>query len=524
MKISKEVEKAFIDWRDNNKNSYLKFDNVAIMRQQLGGDQELITFLNELKKYKDEYLSYYNYIDLNPYFPSDKQTTTNSKQVIISVQQKIDQARQDCDALERQYEAINNQYSEIWNEVQERDDKTWVRKSWHFNYQALYKKYDGDKNKVGKHIYCSFYDMLCYKIDGHGKKSLTTAEFTSIIENTHISNGNTEDDGMITIKDKIRTKWKQLETIDWWGEDKDPLLYFNIMKKIGAWNDGDEKILMQKSKEDGYQEMINRIQTVYASYSGEDKYQFKNPNANLSEKFTEIATVTQKLVDNANEYIKTPGLVNAWNSAKSYIKEKTLGELMKNYPTPQDAMKYFMRIGMEYTYRQTFNKMEISYPEKVKTDEQKTDWLKSKINNFTDFDLNYFRSQNFNDLWSQYSTKPRCPFKTLNEFLDYVDNNAKEANIFLEHELAKETFSKWFGQEYDNPENLDREKQIQDIDSKLKDLWTYDKEGSAFKTEMLEYNTNFSTKNTVAKFVLDKERDMEGWRIFMKVKNLFLHC
>ncbi|KAK8852614.1 hypothetical protein M9Y10_017602 [Tritrichomonas musculus] len=520
MKISKEVEKAFIDWRDNNKNSYLKFDNVAIMRQQLGGDQELITFLNELKKYKDEYLSYYNYIDLNPYFPSDKQTTTNSKQVIISVQQKIDQARQDCDALERQYEAINNQYSEIWNDVKERDDKTWVRKPWQFNYQALYKKYDGDKNKVGKHIYCSFYDMLCYKIDGHGKKSLTTAEYTSIIENTHISNGNTEDDGMITIKDKIQKKWKQLETIDWWGEDKDPLLYFNIMKKIGAWNDGDEKILMQKSKEDGYQEMINRIQTVYASYSGEDKYQFKNPNANLSEKFTEIATVTQKLVDNANEYIKTPGLVNAWNSAKSYIKEKTLGELMKNYPAPQDAMKYFMRIGMEYTYRQTFNKMEIKYPETVKTDEQKTDWLKSKINNFTDFDLNYFQSQNFNDLWSQYSTKPRCPFKTLNEFLDHVDNNAKEANIFLEHELAKETFSKWFGQEYENSDKLDREKQIQDIDSKLKDLWTYDKEGSAFKTEMLEYNTNFSTKNTVAKFVLNKERDMEGWRIFMKVKNL----
>ena len=42
--------------------------------------------------------------------------------------------------------------------------------------------------------------MLFYKLDGHGRKSLSNTEFASIINNNFISNGNTEDDGMVTIK------------------------------------------------------------------------------------------------------------------------------------------------------------------------------------------------------------------------------------------------------------------------------------------------------------------------------------
>ncbi len=513
--INGEFLKAMESWGPPELMQKVIIDNYTDFANKLGGAQQAMTFLKKLVNPAKEYLIYHNDLKLQTFM--DKVKTSGDdyyvgEAILAQIKQENLKANGEVNDFKRDNDLVLEQCLGIYNNIAPKQKWDKIKE---YPVLDIYRKYNGDTQKMKIELNCRLYNLYANSIDYKGgAKPLVEAE---VDQYANASNG------LEKIVEKIQILTSGHMNQKAWKEDSDCLAFQEFLKTIGMYTTQQEinKIDNQFAflgEDDRYTAMTNFLNKKYYKWSGGKQYTYPSGMTNKSEKFNALLTDTIRLRKSYKSKKGNQDLYGMWQALKDHIPEKDFGKFAESYPNDDDAIRYLQRVNLELQFRQLFRQQSIDYPAEIKTDAQKIDYLNEYLSGYQQVDLAYLGTNEFWKPWTDYLATGRSQWKSVYEFVSHFQHKRANIEPFLKCELKKEEYLRNFDKEFEGT-NYTVQEQLRLMEKRLDDLKDYKNDDKLGK-ELEKWNNHNTTKYKLSQMVLDESKDKEDWKVFLEYHNL----
>lgn len=507
MELSGEVKKATQYWDQYKK--YVILHNTQDMINKLGGDQQYINFLNDLKTIINDYFQYYTILNLSKYFEAPKDqpqiTHISGDEVMRRIKADIAHAVEVINRVEREYGSSIEELQILRKDLG-KEDVPEVRELWI--------KYQGDEDKMINKLYSCLYNIYAEVFQQYKTLDLLPADSETLILSGK--------EGKKILLDNLKKMKEYWVNKNWYEKSADVQAFKKWAKDHGDWDDNWENNIILEGEEKVLSFFIDKLeQKLYPQYSGRKSYEWKSNQGTTASRFREIFEATKRNChESGYRLTHEKDILMKFSKNEKYIPYYTYDQMRNVYPKADDALAFLDRIEKEQSYRTTFKKKNIEYPTGVTTDRQMYDWLEEQIKKY-EKSKNYIENE-FEVDFTKYLLidKSIRAYEKKEDFLRDMDYDENKIRDYLNFEIEKNDYYTAFKKQYSNPNNKTRAEQIKEIRESVKRLNEWKK--PELTNEIDKYNKSYGQNDSVEKIILDSEKSNKGyhqWLIFYKIRN-----